>query len=302
MFALSVSILVFFMAPFSESLFFAFGVVMLLGLDGENPVMSCMGIIGCSFSRSVASLFAPAFVLIGIIRWHRSHSMKSAIPYGLYALVSVASMFAVFTIQWYQTGEFFAFVHTQKAWSTEWQLPKIPFETWGSEDNWLYDQLALFICLLATLWSIVYVVRTMTSHSSKKLSPATLMSIFYCCGLGLLMLFTKGGRFNSVNRYVFCTPFLFVIIHKVASAHQKWFHHLIVSLLGLAFFIYCWEMSQTVTRMLNAIGLVLFTITVPLLLKNRTKWVAAATWILIAGLLYVQAQLWCRYMIGEWIA
>jgi hypothetical protein len=299
---LALSITAFYVTPFSESFFLFFSFLVLLGLSRKKawPLL-IIGIIGAGLTRSVVTIFFPAFLIIGVLKIIEHKRLKEALPYFGYSLLSLATLFIVFFIHWFQTGVFWAFSLTQKYWGSQFRMPVTPFATWDPQDNGYYDQFALFVGLISIIYLGYLFTRVVIKRQKRTVDDATLFSIIYFAGVALLMLFTRGGEFNSINRYIFATSFLFLFIRHLAS--QKISLTMLVSLIviGAAYYLICWHMGTTLERAGVAAGQLLLAFSlVWAIRKNHSR---ANIWFLIlfSALAFVQAGLWYRYVMNIWV-
>lgn len=296
---LSVTLLVFYAAPMSEALFFFFSTLLLTGLQRSRQLLILAGIIGAGLCRSVSTVFFPAFVVIGLFAWLCSRQRVSVGRYILFALVSVVTLIGVFTIHYHQTGEFWAFAHTQQYWYARFQIPDIPFSTWKPEENGYVDQFAVLLGFTAAGYLLSLLLKAVKSR--KTIGDAALFALLYMSGTILLMLFTKGGGFNSVNRYLLSTAFFYLFLREVASLGMSR-----ASLLGffsfaMVYYLVGWHMGVSVQKVLVFLS-VLSTIFLLLkALKKDTR--LASAFLLLFSLLAicVQGILWSRFVTHVWV-
>ncbi len=298
---LALSIITFYISPFSESLFFIFSLSILWGLQKRSHSYVVVGIIGAGLARSVCTVFFPAFLILGAFKLWESRRLRDALPYFTYSLISLITLLAVFLIHWYQTGVFWAFTHTQKFWGSGFRIPDLPFTTWDPQDNGYYDQLALFVCLTAIIYFTYLFLRIVARKQQRAVDQALMFSILYFSGIALLMLFTRGGGFNSINRYVFCTPYVYILIRHINQIEIN--KRMVIALLvvGVAYYNYCWNMGASLERQAVALGLLSLSFLFPLAMKKDTAWANILFFLLWSGMVVVQANLWFRYVTGVWV-
>lgn len=191
---------IFFAIPYSESLFFVAGLLVVLGLHKEKWWLTLVGVFLAALIRPTAAVIIPALFLARLFSgtsW--KNLFGKALGEGLAGLLGVA---CVFYLQSSYTGDFFAFFKAQASWGNGFAWPKLPLNSWGGPLITIIDGMALFVGLFAgrTLWHTRRGGRTVLTTSER----------FGLAGLfltALLILFTRGGWLFSLNRFVFATVF-----------------------------------------------------------------------------------------------
>jgi hypothetical protein len=279
----------------SESLFFLFSTTLLIGLEKERNILVVIGLIGAGLCRSVTSVFVPVFITIYLYRKVIKKEKTVQRKYLVFSLLSILILLSVFSIQWYQTGEFFAFAKTQRFWGAHWQLPDIPFNSWQPEENIYVDQLAVFISLVCLI-SMMFVCFT-----KKIISDASMFSILYFSYAMLLMLFTHGGGFVGMNRYVLATPYFYLFIKEISLFSFKRNHRIYIAVLGILYYIICWHMATSALRIMVFSSVLLGIFIVVFLLKSKTQWASFLFSIFVIVALLVQGIFWYRYVSNVWV-
>jgi len=209
----------FFMIPYSESLFFFGSTLILIGLHKDNTTLTTLGIFIACTTRSVSIIFIPLFIFTELLTW--DYRSKKRIL--LYTTITVISTLIVVLIQWFYTGEWFAFMKVQSAWHRVFTFPVLPFTTWdGFRLLWL-DGLALYLVYISFLLAIYKIV----NKNFKNIQPlfrsnkSFVFSIGYMVSTGLTVLFftsldARGmSTLYSLNRFIFATSFFIVIIYNL---------------------------------------------------------------------------------------
>jgi hypothetical protein len=296
---LSLSLAVFYTTPMSESLFFLFSVLILIGLHKDNQLMTLSGVIGACLCRSVSTVFVPSFLLLFVFRSIKDGKRKKNL-YIVYTLTSLIVLFFVFFIQYLQTGDFWAFSHSQKFWSAHFQLPDIPFSTWQPEENGYVDQLAVFISFLSMIY-VVYLFVSKLKNTAASISDAAMFSVLYLAGTATLMLFTHGGGFNSMNRYILSTPFLFMFMREVAQFDFKKSVVIGIMLFGLVYYIVGWHMATSIHRIIVFLSALVIVFLLGYCIKKDTRYTGVLLILFIVSALIVQAILWSRFVTNTWV-
>ena len=143
--------------PYTESLFYLFSAMMLIGLYKKNNLLIMVGIFLSSLVRPTSFFFLPAIIFMEIINAGLGqNAWKKAIwNMMIYSFVTLAAFFLVVLIQWYQTGVWFAYIKAQTMfWGHAIHWPKFPLVTWeGARLLWL-DGTAFLFCLAPLPWCI----------------------------------------------------------------------------------------------------------------------------------------------------
>lgn len=190
----------FFALPYSESLFFLAGVLVVSGLARQKQGLIYAGIFFAALIRPTAAVIIPALFMARILSGVK---MRSALKTGLLeGLVGIAGVLTVFAVQYADTQSWASFFEAQAHWGNGFGWPRLPFRSWGGDLITLIDGMALFVGLLAgrTLW------RTRRGG----IAQLNVVERFGLAGLAitaLLVMFTRGGELFSLNRFIFATIF-----------------------------------------------------------------------------------------------
>lgn len=206
----------FFFLPYSEALFYFFGAFFINAWLNKSTTLIITFAILMSLIRPVFFFLIPAFVALNLFYQDKIILKKS-----------IASIFALligaglgFIVIGYETGDFFAYSKSQvNQWNHEFKLPSFPLTTWrGYRVLWL-DALALFVSITA----LFFLIKSFFFRKLKKLpfnlSQLEVIGLSYLIMILIYVLFfhpVEEGRTTilSVNRYVFCNPFLHYILLK----------------------------------------------------------------------------------------
>lgn len=213
-FWLSTPLFFFCYVPYSESFFFLGGALLLIGFEKQNDRMLFVGTVLASATRSVGMLFIPAFLFTYLI-FHSKYTFANFNRYLQAILCVIIVNLTVFLTQYIQTGEWFVFFETQKAWRRELQLPTLPFASMADDKiRWL-DVIGLFAAIVSISYAASAVwKRLFTSKPPLPARPGLLFSIAYGCSVGLVSIFytgvwheDSGSLLMSLPRFVFVSPF-----------------------------------------------------------------------------------------------
>lgn len=206
----------FFFLPYSEAMFYFFSVFFIHAWMNKNNKLIITFAILLSFVRPVFFFLIPAFIALNFF-YQEKDVLKKSIR-SIVALLIGAIL--GFIIIGFETGDFFAYSKSQvNHWNHEFKLPSFPLTTWrGYRILWL-DALAIFVAISA----LIYLVKSYFFKKLKKLpfnlSQLEVIGLSYLIMILIYVLFfhpVEDGRTTvlSVNRYVFCNPFLHYILLK----------------------------------------------------------------------------------------
>jgi len=211
-FCMTLPSLFFMITPYTEALFFLFGVLISIGYFRQKYWLLFLGIFLSCLTRSASNLFLPALIfaelVTGIYRKSAREIMINIIKVILPVILAIA---IVNIIQHYQTGVWFAYSKTLKYWNIVFGMPNYPFKTWGGYKLLWLDAPAFFISVMAAVLVFMMAYKVIVKHRPVTYNPLT---VFVFSTLALYVpwvLFYKYGDCFSINRYIYCSPFLVII-------------------------------------------------------------------------------------------
>lgn len=206
--------------PWSESVFFVGGAMVLVGLHRNQYGLLLAGLLWCTLTRPAFTVFFPALLITEYVRGPLNRK-------ALLRILGYAGVFALgaTVVAWAQsldTGEWFRFFGVQKAWGNQLQLPTLPLRTWGDREALLLDAGALAVGLAAMVWVVVRLAGRLRGKASQH-SPALVFSFCYLAGITAAVVLFRGGSLFSLNRFVFATPFAFLGLNYLFTMqHSDW--------------------------------------------------------------------------------
>ena len=245
---LTTGLIAFFMIPYSESFFFLGGTLLLIGLHRNQFALTIGGVTIAVLSRSAGIIFIAAAVVMLIVAFVKKQQKQSQLIIALVISVALA-MLAVFTIQYIQTGDFFAFFYAQQFWDHHLGVPSFPLTSWHWPTH-VSDSAALCIGVIAGLICALYLTQQLIpSYKIPFLakwfevsitSNAYVFSFLYLGGTALTILLFQGGNLHSLNRYIFATPFMLLFINafligEIKALFTYKIYAVIIIVFGIAF-------------------------------------------------------------------
>jgi hypothetical protein len=209
---------IFFFLPYSESFFFLFSALLLLGLNRNNKRLILLSLFFCSLTRATTMFFLPAIIVMELFAEQPFITRKKILRTLYYSFAALAGLFTVVLIQYIQTGVWFAFAKMQaKYWKHHFSWPHLPF---SSVDKiiWL-DGIALFFGIVATVLLLIFFIRYVRRNDH----PLLKEKAFWFSTTYLFMTIVYSLFFNqhneagatsliSLNRYLFSTAFFFIFL------------------------------------------------------------------------------------------
>ena len=205
---------VFFAIPYTESLFFLFACMTLVGIQRDSYKLLCAGLVGCTLTRPAFTTLVPA-ILFAI--W-----LKQGITWtSVYRSVAVAiasslGLLAVLVIQHHYTGEWFGFYKAQSGWGNQLAWPTLPLGSWGGDDVVKLDAVALLVGISAGCACVIVVYKRISEKVLTK-DAATIVAWCAIASVCALTIAIRGGSLFSLNRFVFATPFALLFIHSTRN-------------------------------------------------------------------------------------
>jgi hypothetical protein len=214
---LAVPSLMFMGVAFSEAVFFASGVLVLVGLHRQHTGLYCLGLALTCVSRSAAFVILPAVVATAVLappgRWPAlRHSLAAAGAALLGLGVSVV-------VHYSYMGRWFTFFPAQRLWGNRLGWPQLPLSNWGGSFPTRFDATSFLVgAVCAAL--LVGAAYRLWRHRLPAPSSAVVFSMAYVAGITLVTLVSKGGVLVSLSRYVYATPYFLLLLAVLVGRVQ----------------------------------------------------------------------------------
>ncbi|GAB3827453.1 SulP family inorganic anion transporter [Hymenobacter jeollabukensis] len=210
--------LLFTMVPYGEGLFFFFGALLLRGLHRQQVALVLLGLAGCCLARSAGTTFLPAYLFAELLTWDRRKSFGRQLGELLAGILAVvAAVVLVMWLQYRRHGDALAFYNVHSLWGHKFHLPETLLnDSAGINVLWL-DLAALVVVVVALVACLALGVRWLLglgkAHTdAPRLSKAVLFSLGYAVGAGYFIVFYQNPDIVGLSRYIFASPFFFVIL------------------------------------------------------------------------------------------
>ena len=296
---LSVPSLFFMYMPYSESFFFLFGSLLLIGLKQRNLFLTACGIVLCGVVRPTAVVFAPA--ILATFYFCEANTIKVISKALFLALLAIAVFGSVLYFQSLQNGNWHAFFDEQQSgWGNSFRMPALPLTSWAGWKIVFLDGTALLFGLSAVVYSI-YQTLDLLRKKTNPLPPPVFFSLLYLSGMALIVLFYRGGSLFSLNRFVFASPFFAVaLIWFLRTFEWDWKRYGYFFLTVMVF----WLLFRSYTHiqyLLKFVGLTAFIGCLPML-SFKQKRIKQVAFVLFFSLsVFVQVYMLVRFLNNEWV-
>lgn len=223
---LSFPSIIFFMVPYSESIFLFGGSLILIGLHKNQLSLILIGVILACLTRSIGSILSLCFLFTYLLNIKKSLSLLDHLKSLLPIAVSLTINAVVQSYQFYETGVQFNYLEVQAQWGRVIDLPSLPLTTRPFPSTMWTDYLALFI----GIFSGAYILRSAfnkISNTTFEINNATLFSLLYLAGVTCVTLLFSGKYVSgntviaSLNRFVFATPFLLIFLNEMLNRAKQ---------------------------------------------------------------------------------
>jgi hypothetical protein len=296
---LSIPSFFFFLVPYSESLFFLFATLILIGFKKENRSLTMVGIVLATFTRSAGTIFVPALIACAFFLSNNSTAKKRIPEYSMYIGTCIVTTLLVIYLQYIQTGIWFAAAITHKYWGHSFRIPKLPFHSWGRNEITRLDGVGLLIGITALFILLLFFISKVKKTYTETRSYY-LFSLLYLGGICLSMLMFQGGDLHSLNRYIFSTPFYFIFILELEK-HNFTIRKMIYAFLMLLLYWLLFGSYLHITTLFYYLVLSAF-LTGFLLMYSPVKKIAKWSFIVIYVLSTLsQAYFFALFLKGGWV-
>jgi hypothetical protein len=206
---LTIPCAIFYYLPYTEAFFFLFSSLIIVGLKKKNYTLIYLGLFLCVVTRPSFTVLAPALF---ITFWLTLDSLKERIKHCFSASIVVSlGILSVLAVQYFYNHSAENYFSIQKGWGNFLQLPHLPLTSWAGGFIVRLDGVAFLFAVLSGLLLLVTFMRK--KKQKHPLSPEFVFSALYIVGIGLLVLLFRGGSLFSLNRFVFATPFVLIVLY-----------------------------------------------------------------------------------------
>lgn len=285
--------------PYTEAIFFTGSTIILLSLRKMNMATMLVGLSICTLSRPAFTAVLPSLLLAislsSMVKRRKIIFIASSI------LVSAACLVCVAFIQQLETGSWLGFYTAQQGYGNTLKIPNLPLTSWGGGPIVRLDSVALLVGgICASI--LTFAFYRFDKGSWMKSRPELVMSAGYMAAVSAIALFLRGGELYSLNRFVFATPFLFILLNEIPKQaklfQRSTYWWIALGLLVYTLFFGSYVHIQTFSTW---VGLVIYLSLHLYLLTTKREHVIARAFILVFAF-GIQLYLIDRYLHGVWVA
>ena len=212
----------FFYVPYTESLFFLFVSIAIIGQLKKNQILIVIGLFLTSMVRTSAIFSIPAIIVVGIFSFLETRNIIKSFKFILPgAIASLLGILCVALIQYQETGVWFAFAKAQMdGWKHHFQLPGFPLTTWDNARVLWLDGLAFLLgmfSLVGLLGLFIKNIKHQLSIDASLIYSLSFLTLTLIYGIFFQAKDETTGQTGiiSLNRYMFACPFFVVVISKM---------------------------------------------------------------------------------------
>ncbi len=220
----------FFFVPLTESLFYAWSVLLLVGLERKKGWWVAVAVLGASLTRASVMFLLPAGLGM-LLLTAPMDTLRTWRPWARFfwqfVLPAALGLGLVMWVQWLQTGHWGAYVEVQQSvWGREFAWPTIPIGTASPRAIQWLSQLSFVLLSLAGLLLLRWLIQRIRGRElSPAGSPAEVFSfVFLVMGLLSVVFFNptwfwfpawgvNGTVITGINRYTQATAFFVLVLH-----------------------------------------------------------------------------------------
>jgi hypothetical protein len=204
--------------PYTESLFFLFSCMILIGLKNKSVLLVVLGVFLSALIRPTAIFLIPACLCLQILTRRPTladiaQGVKTVL---LWSLAVAAGIAVTVVVQYVVTGVWFAYFKAQaQHWQRSFDWPSLPLTTWDESRLMWLDGGAGMVGIVALVWLAVLFTKKIRGHIKPEnpKNSVLIVSLAY-----VSLVFGSAVFFNAVpvdrtsifgiNRYLFVSPFL----------------------------------------------------------------------------------------------
>jgi hypothetical protein len=217
---------IFMYVPYTESLFFLFSTIFLVGLKNDKKILIAIGLFVASIIKPITIFFIPSIIFMELLMssFNQINLLRLIKKALFYLLFSVIGILLVEWIQYVQTGVWFAYFKAQsKYWDRTFSFPGFPLTAldWEGEKIIWIDSIAFLIGLIAIILAFKEIRNWVNNKLQQSVVPnkVYLFSLIYLSMILFSILFFNPKMDNGstniigINRYMFVSPFIMVFLN-----------------------------------------------------------------------------------------
>lgn len=287
--------LIFFIVPYTEAFFFCTTSMLLIGISKKDLRLITLGLLLSVLCRPSFTVLLPALILMELFSQVPTGKWKRIL---IYFIVTVVGSFFVAWIQYAYTGKWFEYFFVQTVWDNYLSIPTLPLRSWGYEAVIMLDGIALLVGAISGIVLLISIIKRKTAE----LSAVLKLSLAYLGGMSLIVLLFRGGSLFSLNRFLFCSPFFFIV---VSTFFRNEMRVKTKTILVVFFLLLCyWLLFGSYVHIQTFLRYGAFSLTLLLILLIKHVHFSVRNWayyLLSASLFFVQLFFIYKYLTGNWV-
>jgi hypothetical protein len=257
-----------------------------------------MGLFFSILARPAFTVFIPAIIIAELLYKGRA---KIYPRIGIHILLTLVGLTLVSIIQYRDTGEWFKFFSAQKGWGNELQIPKLPLTSWAGGFIVRLDGFAFLIGVIAGSYLLGLILKLKRFRESI-VPKEVVFSLAYLGGITLSVLIFRGGSLFSLNRFVFATPFILVVLNYWITEKLHFKNKQLLFIFGLIFTFWLLFGSYVhIQQILKFTLLSLYAILLFAIKSDNQRTSKLSYGILIFTNVVFQIIFYLRFLTGDWV-
>lgn len=292
---------VFFLTPYSEAFFFLGGSILLIGIKKDKRIAICAGLMLCGLSRPAFTVFIPALIFLELLTDGETRRKVNNVL--IYVGTLIIAMFVVAYWQYLDTGEWFKFFEAQSKWDNELRMPTLPLRSWSDQLIIRFDGLALLVGLICAGVLTKELISLIWKKTKTTIPSEVIFSMLYLAGISVAVLLFRGGSLFSLNRFVFSTAFIVVVLNYYLK--KEIYFGLKRSILIFLLLNVYWLLFGSFVHISFFLKFFLLSVFcwIFLQINDQNKQLASfAYWFCLIVMFEFQIYLIIRYLDGQWVA
>jgi len=310
---LALPFMFFMFTPLSESLFYFFSVLVLIGIHRKSSSLIFTAVFLAALTRPSAAFFVPAGLLTFVLTSEKSELIKAknwVLFLFRFVLPLILGFAFVCLVQYFQTGHFLGYFEIQtSAWGRSFGMPQFPIGRTSEPLVVLLSRANFWLGTFILLWVLMFIWKKIKAvKSSDEANASEVFSTFFLLFSFFSVLFFNpewfwwdewtGTSINGINRYLQANPFIFVfLIVLYRNKTKSWIPVLLLFLAScLLWFAFDPNYLKHISRTLPMLAIA--GVLLPYWLYRYKRNYFFLGWILIVSV-YLQCQMLNHYM--NWV-
>jgi len=224
---LALPFMFFMFTPLSESLFYFFSVLLLIGIHKNSSFLIFTAVFLAALTRPSAAFFVPAGILTFLLTTPNNEVLgvkNWVLIFFRFILPVILGFGLVCVVQYFQTGHFLGYFEIQTtAWGRSFGMPQFPIGRTSEPLVVLLSRANFWLGTFILLWVLAFIYMKIKQHKRVVTENSMeLFSLFFLLFSFFSVLFFNpewfwwdewtGTSINGINRYLQANPFILVFL------------------------------------------------------------------------------------------